>query len=186
MSVTIDIQMTPNPNALKFLLSENVIEQGKMSFATPVEAESIPMIAELFKLRGVDQIHLFENVITVTKFSFEPWEKLEHLITETIRSEIKDHQSDLSDFQPKVADREHLSPEMQQIESILDLKIRPGLQGDGGDLVCIDFSDNVLLIKYEGACGTCPSSTMGTLEAIRAILKDDYHPEIEVYIAPVE
>jgi hypothetical protein len=27
---------------------------------------------------------------------------------------------------------------------------------------------------------------MGTLEAIRAILRDEYHPDIEVYIAPEE
>jgi Fe-S cluster biogenesis protein NfuA len=73
---------------------------------------------------------------------------------------------------------------MQQIEEILDRKIRPGLQGDGGDLVVKDFKDNVLIVKYQGACGTCPSSTTGTLEAIRSILKDDFHPDVEVYLAP--
>ena len=71
-----------------------------------------------------------------------------------------------------------------QIEEILDRRIRPGLQGDGGDLKVLSYNDNVLLVQYQGACGTCPSSTTGTLEAIRAILQDEYDPEIEVYIAP--
>jgi Fe-S cluster biogenesis protein NfuA len=65
----------------------------------------------------------------------------------------------------------------------LDKRIRPGLQGDGGDLACLSYEDNVLIVKYMGACGTCPSSTTGTLEAIRAILQDEYDPHIEVYIA---
>ena len=73
---------------------------------------------------------------------------------------------------------------MQKIEEILDKRIRPGLQGDGGDLMVKDFKDNVLIVKYQGACGTCPSSTTGTLEAIRSILRDEFHPEVEVYLAP--
>jgi len=47
-----------------------------------------------------------------------------------------------------------------------------------------DFKDNVLIVKYQGACGTCPSSTTGTLEAIRSILRDEFDPQIEVYLAP--
>ena len=80
--------------------------------------------------------------------------------------------------------RKNLPAELIQIEEILDRRIRPGLQGDGGDLKVLSYNDNVLLVQYQGACGTCPSSTTGTLEAIRAILQDEYDPEIEVYIAP--
>jgi Fe-S cluster biogenesis protein NfuA len=85
---------------------------------------------------------------------------------------------------PEAERRSNLTPEMQKIEEILDKRIRPGLQGDGGDLMVKDFKDNVLIVKYQGACGTCPSSTTGTLEAIRSILRDEFHPEVEVYLAP--
>ena len=40
------------------------------------------------------------------------------------------------------------------------------------------------MVKYQGACGTCPSSATGTLEAIKSILRDDFNPDIEVYVAP--
>ncbi|MGZ3691140.1 MAG: NifU family protein [Pseudobdellovibrio sp.] len=33
---------------------------------------------------------------------------------------------------------------------------------------------------YQGACGTCPSSTSGTLMAIEGILKDEFNPSVEV------
>jgi Fe-S cluster biogenesis protein NfuA len=180
----ITIQPTPNPNALKFILSQDVITEGKISFKTPQDCREVPLAASLFDLRGVDQIHFFQNVITISKFSFEDWEALEPAVQTCIESFIEDHDPNIKVFDPEADRRAHLTPEMQKIEEILDKRIRPGLQGDGGDLVVKDFKENVLIVKYQGACGTCPSSTTGTLEAIRSILRDEFHQEIEVYLAP--
>jgi Fe-S cluster biogenesis protein NfuA len=94
------------------------------------------------------------------------------------------HNPDYNDPNPEKERRENLSAELQQIEAILDKTIRPGLQGDGGDIQALTYIDNILMVKYQGACGTCPSSTTGTLEAIKSILRDELNPEIEVYIAP--
>jgi Fe-S cluster biogenesis protein NfuA len=180
----ITIQPTPNPNALKFILGQDVKTDGKVSFKTPQDCRDIPLAAALFDLRGVDQIHFFQNVITISKFSFEEWSSLEPAVQTCIESFIEDHDPNFKVFDPEAERRSSLSPEMQKIEEILDKRIRPGLQGDGGDLAVKDFKDNVLIVKYQGACGTCPSSTTGTLEAIRSILRDEFHPEVEVYLAP--
>lgn len=178
------VQPTPNPNALKFILDKDVKLDGKTSFKNPNQAKEVPLAAALFDLRGVDQIHFFQNVITVSKFTFEPWDSLEPAVMTTIENHIDDHNPEFKDFDPEVERRKNLGPELLKIEEILDKKVRPGLQGDGGDLACVSFKDNILIVKYQGACGTCPSSTTGTLEAIRSILMDEYDPEIEVYIAP--
>ena len=178
------VQPTPNPNALKFILEKDVITEGKVSFKTPQDCREVPLAAALFDLRGVDQIHFFQNVITVSKFSFEDWESLEPAIQTGIESFIDDHSPDFKVFDPETDRRNNLSPELRAVEEILDKRIRPGLQGDGGDLVVKDFKDNVLIVKYQGACGTCPSSTTGTLEAIRSILREEVNPDIEVYLAP--
>ena len=184
MTTEIAIQPTPNPNALKFICETNVKIEGKTSFKNPSQAKTVPLAYALFDLRGVDQVHFFQNVITVSKFTFEPWESLEPAVITTIENMIPDHDPEFEDHDPEKERRKHLSAELLQIEEILDRRIRPGLQGDGGDLKTISFHENILLVQYQGACGTCPSSTTGTLEAIRAILKDEYSPEIEVYIAP--
>lgn len=180
----ISIQPTPNPNALKFILEKDVKTEGKVSFKTPQDCKDIPLATALFDLRGVDQIHFFQNVITVSKFSFEDWDTLEPAIQTCIESFIDDHNPEFKVHDPEEERRSNLSPELRHIEEILDKRIRPGLQGDGGDLMVKDFKDNVLIVKYQGACGTCPSSTTGTLEAIRSILRDEVNPEIEVYLAP--
>lgn len=182
----ISIQPTPNPNALKFILETEVKKEGKTSFKNPSQAKSVPLAYALFDLRGVDQVHFFQNVITVSKFTFEPWESLEQSVITTIENMIEDHDSEFEDHNPEVERRKNISPELLEIEEILDRRIRPGLQGDGGDLRALSYTENILVVQYQGACGTCPSSSTGTLEAIRGILKEEYSPEIEVYIAPEE
>jgi Fe-S cluster biogenesis protein NfuA len=182
--IEIFVQPTPNPNALKFTLNKDVKTEGKVSFKTPQDCEGIALAEALFDLRGVDQIHFFQNVITVSKFSFEDWDNLEPAVQTCIENFIEDHDPNFKVYDPEAERRANLPPELRQIEEILDKKIRPGLQGDGGDMVVKDFKDNVLIVKYQGACGTCPSSTTGTLEAIRAILRDEVNQDIEVYLAP--
>ena len=184
MTTEITIQPTPNPNALKFIVDKDVKTEGKVSFKTPQDCKEVPLAAALFDLRGVDQIHFFQNVITISKFSFEDWNNLEPAVQTCIENFIEDHDPNFKAHDPEEDRRTNLSPEVRKIEEILDKRIRPGLQGDGGDIAVKDFKDNVLIVKYQGACGTCPSSTTGTLEAIRSILRDEVNPNIEVYLAP--
>jgi Fe-S cluster biogenesis protein NfuA len=182
--IDVQIQPTPNPNALKFIVNKILKANGKSSFKSPSECEEVELAKELFDLRGVDQLHFFQNVVTVNKFNFEEWDDLEPKVIKTILDFAPNHDADYTDYDPAAARRARMSKEELEIDAILEKKIRPGLQGDGGDLEIVSFADNVLIIKYQGACGTCPSSTMGTLEAIRGIVQEDYSPDTEVYIAP--
>ena len=77
LNIDVDVQPTPNPNALKFILNENIKKEGKSSYRSPMECMHLPLATALFMIRGVDQIHLFENVVTVTKFGYEEWNALE-------------------------------------------------------------------------------------------------------------
>ncbi len=178
------IRPTPNPNAFKFICPKIVKSEGKTSYNSPEQAKENPMAVKLFELRGIDQLHFFQNVVTISKFSFTNWDELESECCQIIAEGLATHDPDFQEHDPEKVRRDGLSPELQKIEAILDKKIRPGLQGDGGDLRTVSFHDKLLLVQYEGACGSCPSATTGTLEAIRAILRDDYDPEIEVYIDP--
>lgn len=50
-----------------------------------------------------------------------------------------------------------------QINEIIDKYIRPALQADGGDIEIVDFRNNVLSVRLQGACSCCPHARM-TLE----------------------
>src|SRR5260370_27465236 len=71
-------------------------------------------------------------------------------------------------------------PRLLRINEILDEKVRPALMGDGGYLEIIDLQDHTLKIRYQGACGSCPSSLSGTLMAIEGMLKQEVDPDLDV------
>jgi Fe-S cluster biogenesis protein NfuA len=66
------------------------------------------------------------------------------------------------------------------IDQLLEREIRPGLAGDGGGLEIVGLEESVLQIHYEGACGSCPSSTSGTLMYIESILKANLDENLSV------
>ena len=63
---------------------------------------------------------------------------------------------------------------------MLDQKVRPALAGDGGGLQVLGIDGFTVKIRYQGACGSCPSSISGTLMAIEGLLKRDVNPSINV------
>lgn len=178
--VLIHIQDTPNPNAWKFVLDRPVLLEGKATYSTPEEAAGNRLAMDLLALEGVKQVHFFQNVITITaRFDCDPREIQENAVA-VIQTRMPAHDPSFGVAESKKVSRESLPPEIRQIEEILDRTVRPGLQADGGDLEIIRYEDNRLYVLYQGACGTCPSATAGTLMAIEGILRDEFNPEIEV------
>lgn len=178
--VLVRVQPTPNPNAWKFVMDRPVLLDGKATFSTPDEAHGNTLALDLLALNGVKQVHFFQNVITITaQFDSDP-DQIQRETIAVIQTRMPVHNPALGVKESKMSKRAQLSPEVQQIEAILDRTVRPGLQGDGGDLEVVKYEDNRLYVSYQGACGTCPSSTTGTLMAIESILRDEFNPAIEV------
>ncbi len=178
--VLVRIQGTPNPNAWKFILDRPVLNEGKATYADPQEAAQNRLASSLFDVPDVRQVHFFQNVITITHNFDADVDSLQKAVVSVIQTRMPMHNPDQTVRDEKKLARSNLPPEVQEIEEVLDRTIRPGLQGDGGDLTVIKLEDNKLYVHYEGACGTCPSSTTGTLMAIEGILKDELNKNLEV------
>lgn len=178
--ILIRVQATPNPNAWKFVLDRPVLTEGKATYADATEAENNPLASSLFQVEGVRQVHFFQNVITITHNFDADVEKLQGEVVAVIQTRMSVHNPNQTSVDERVMKRATLSPEVRTIEEILDRTVRPGLQGDGGDLDIVKYEENKLYVFYQGACGTCPSATSGTLMAIEGILRDEFNPTIEV------
>lgn len=176
------VQATPNPNARKFIVNKDVKREGKVSYTEIPQCEHVPLAVALLRLANVTQVHFFENVVTVTQNGASEWSVLEGAVGHALRTFGPEHDPDFLDNveRPKVVDRSTLSPDLVQVEEILDRTIRPGLQADGGDVEVLELDGNILTLRYQGACGGCPSSMMGTLQAIEGILRTEYNPYLEV------
>lgn len=77
----------------------------------------------------------------------------------------------------------HKLPQEQKIatiEKVLDEKIRPALASDGGGLTVLSIEENRVFVEYHGACGSCPSSTSGTLKFIESQLTINLNHDMEV------
>jgi hypothetical protein len=82
-NVSIDVQATPNPNALKFVLDRPSTGGAPRSFRSPEEAADDPMGRSLLAVAGVESIFMTANFISVTKSVDAQWE---HLVPEVTRA----------------------------------------------------------------------------------------------------
>lgn len=178
--VLIRVQATPNPNAWKFVLDKPVLNEGKATYTDKKEADNNLLARSLFEVDGVRQVHFFQNVITITHVFDADVDQLHAAVCSVIQTRYPMHNPNQTRRDEKKAARANLPPEVQKIEEILDRTIRPGLQGDGGDIAVLKYEDRKLYVHYEGACGTCPSATSGTLMAIEGILRDEFDAGLEV------
>ena len=66
------------------------------------------------------------------------------------------------------------------IKELLDSRIRPTVQEDGGDLVFIRFKDGIVYLKMQGSCTSCPSSMVTLKNGVQNMLQF-YIPEVGHY-----
>jgi Fe-S cluster biogenesis protein NfuA len=174
--MNIDVEFTPNPNAKKFVLGKTVISNGSRQFNSVEDAKGDNLAEKLFAIDGVTSVFYLADFITVEKGDdninwrvFE--EEVKKVISENFSEQAENTETTDLNFDES----------LKKINEILDETVRPGLAMDGGGLEIVELSpDYKLSVKYHGACGSCPSATYATLQAITFILKDNFHPDIEV------
>jgi len=66
----------------------------------------------------------------------------------------------------------------EKVERVLNERIRPALQANGGDVELVDVEGGVVKVKLLGRCEGCPFSTMTIKMGVERILKEEI-PEVE-------
>ncbi|MDR7486268.1 MAG: NifU N-terminal domain-containing protein [Armatimonadota bacterium] len=75
-SVTVEVQPTPNVNALKFVVNRRLTEGRSQTFRSAEEAARHPLAAGLFAIPGVVQVFLLNDFVTVTRDPQAAWEEI--------------------------------------------------------------------------------------------------------------
>jgi Fe-S cluster biogenesis protein NfuA len=179
-----DIEETPNPNAVKFILREPVSNGVAQQFNTASQAEKDPLAKALFDVGHVVSVFYMDKMITVEKDTEGDWDDLLPVLAVPIRAaESVGAPAVLAAAAAvggAIAAVTSDDPRLLRINEILDEKVRPYLMSDGGYLEILSLKEHTLTIRYQGACGTCPSSLTGTLMAVEGMLKQEIDPELEV------
>lgn len=180
-----EVERTPNPNAMKFVLKEPLSWGVAHSFDSPQEAESDPLAKAIFAIAHVTSVFYVDNWITVTQDGDAEWSKLMKEVAVPIREAptAEDGSAQYGAASSALLDDPNLTPEQRDklvaISELLDERVRPYLQGDGGDVYIVGLEGNELHVHYQGACGSCPSSLSGTLAGIEGLVRQ-VDPDLEV------
>lgn len=176
-----DIQETPNPNAVKFILKEPLSNGTSHSFANAEAAKDDALAKGIFDVGEVVSVFYMDKMITIEKTDEADWDEILPALAVPIRAaESVKAQSAAASVGGAIAAAISDDPKIAEINAILDERIRPFLASDGGWLEVLSLDDKTLKIRYQGACGSCPSSLTGTLMAIENMIKEEIDPEIEV------
>lgn len=180
-----DIQETPNPNAVKFILKEPVSWGTSHSFKSAEAGAEDTLARSIFDVGNVVSVFYMDKMITVEKTDEAEWDEILPEIAVPIRAADAVRQTNGNGSAAAVggaiaAAAAADDPKLREIEALLDDRIRPYLAGDGGWLEVVELTDDALRIRYEGACGSCPSSLTGTLMAIENMIREEIDPDISV------
>ena len=177
-----DIEETPNPNAVKFILREPVSNGVAKQYGSADQAENDSLAKSLFDVGHVVSVFYMDRMITIEKDEEGDWDELLPALAVPIRAAeaVNGSAAAGAAVGGAIAAVTSDDPRLLRINEILDEKVRPALMGDGGYLEVLGLNEHTLSIRYQGACGSCPSSLTGTLMAIEGMLKQEVDPELEV------
>lgn len=179
--ITVYGETTPNPSALKFVVSK-MLTRTAVEFKNIDQTASSPLAKELFKFPFVKEIFIDENYISVTKYDINNWDE----ITLELRSFIKQFienggtvleenfvQETLVEETKKTEEFDNLDLTSQKIINILEEYVKPAVAADGGNIAFDSFDEENKIVKVilQGACSGCPSSTFTLKSGIESLLK---------------
>lgn len=185
--VTVYGETTPNPAALKFVVSK-MLTKNAIEFKNIDQTGASPLAKELFKFPYVKEIFIDENYISVTKYEINDWQE----ITLELRSFIKQYidnggtvldenfiQAVTEKEDTKAKEFDNLDVTSQQIINILEEYVKPAVQADGGNIAFDSYNetDKTVKVILQGACSGCPSSTFTLKSGIENMLKSMLNDE---------
>ncbi len=172
----IQIENTPNPNALKFL-SENVISEiGTKEFQKAQITEiSNNFVKTILNIDGVELILLSENFLSVKKEDSANWDSIKPSIISHLNDYFQINKKPILIKQEILNKKKEIKKDknsiVDQIKEVLESKIKPAVSRDGGDIEFVSFEKGVVKVKLKGSCSGCPSSTLTLKKGVQNLLK---------------
>ncbi|GAB2533169.1 NifU N-terminal domain-containing protein [Gracilibacillus alcaliphilus] len=82
--MTIHVEPTPNPNAMKFTSDKMIFEGNNSISVMPGQTSEHDVLNELMTVDGVDNVFGFQHFITVNKLPHVEWDELTNKVEEII------------------------------------------------------------------------------------------------------
>lgn len=182
----IQTETTPNDLSLKFIPGVPVMPSGGTFEILDHKSSLIsPLAVRLMGIEGITSVFYGPDFVTVSKDETQPW----GLMKPEIFSILMEHftsgkalfkEGTAADEGPqdtKVLDTD--TEVVAMIKELLDTRVRPAIQEDGGDIEYKGFEEDsgIVKLKLKGSCRGCSSSSVTLKSGIERMLCH-YVPEV--------
>lgn len=185
--ITVYGETTPNPAALKFVVSR-MLTRTAVEYKNIDQTASSPLAQELFKFPYVKEIFIDENYISVTKYEINDWQEITLELRTFIKQFIENGGTVLDESLIQTTAKndtakdeafDKLDVTSQQIINILEEYVKPAVAADGGNIAFDSYNEDDKTVKVilQGACSGCPSSTFTLKSGIENMLKSMLNDE---------
>jgi len=189
---------TPNPESIKFMPGRAVLEATDDSsledmggggttngfYATRSDKDEIsrsPLSKRLFKIDGIKSVYLGADFVTITKYAEANWAHVRTVVFSAIMDHYQSGKLAVTNT-PEITDTTILEDDdeiVAMIKELLETRIRPAVQEDGGDIRYINFEEDtgIVQVQLAGSCVGCPSSSVTLKNGVENMLMH-YIPEV--------
>ncbi len=185
MSVNIQLEWTPNPSTLKYVVDRKLLAGGALNFTSRDDAQAkSPLAHKLMDVRGVTAVMIGSNFVTVTMGEEGEWDELNDAVMSTLDTHLTANEPVVDEAAVAASRQAAAGGDGGSVEGrirdILDSEIRPAVAMDGGDITLDRFEDGIVYLHMKGSCAGCPSSTATLKMGIEGRLREAIPEVLEV------
>jgi Fe-S cluster biogenesis protein NfuA len=193
-SIFIQTADTPNPESLNFVptgvavLTDNPDGNGFYVTKNDPAKEILrsPLAKSLFDVEGVKAVYLGGDFVTVTKYAEHKWKILRPQLFDVLMNWADSEKPALLEM-PEITDTTIMEDDdeiVAMIKELIESRIRPAVQEDGGDIRYVSFEEEtgIVTVELAGSCVGCPSSSVTLKQGVENMLMH-YIPEVSSVVS---
>ena len=173
----IQTEETQDASKLRFIPGVPVLDSGTVSFDRGSDVARSPLVERLFEIEELEHAELNTDSITLSKNDGQEWQTLKPAILGVIMDHFMSEQPViLADESAGTATSSEMAGEnsdelVGQIEELLETRIRPVAQDQGGDIIFHGFDAGRVILEFQGGAHALKGGVQTMLR--------HYIPEVE-------
>ena len=148
----IQTEILSDPDIIKFLPGEKVLEGEVVTFSDPTSATRSPLASRLFDVEGVSEVVFGDEFIQIRKDQSGKWQLMKPEILGAIMEHyvaglpmISDEEEIAEDFDEADADI------VQEIKELHETRVRPAITEGGGNIKFRGYRDGKVIVELLGS-----------------------------------
>lgn len=168
--IKITAQLFPDPDVCIFRVDRPVFPGGAFDCKNSQQATGSPLLESLFALKGIREVFVTGDSLTISKDSDEEWQVLGREVGRTIRELIKSGKPLMAENlkQPVPSDEEIKSI----VDEMIENEINPAIASHGGFVECVAVKDGQVMLRLAGGCQGCASSSQTLRYGIERAIRE--------------